>query len=726
VLYWGAAAANIGACLAPPTGCLFNLETLKFTAPAVLLAGASAYRIELWKPSAAAWVEYSGDMAAGQTALIETEYEIGLKARWAAHVNGEIYVSDEIGVTTFCCEGKLPPSTPDAPTLEKDCVGPVVTVTSPAFSQTEDAETERIEIQRSEGESENWITVHTFTAEGEWDDETVLAALEYSYRARACNDAGCSAWSTPATISLESTGLQMTFTQPAPDSSLRDVTELLLELSDAGENECGDSAVTFENFFDGNSFALNWVLISGTPRNGVYRAYWDAREFPSGSGVLRVTANGRDVCRAKAELPLVLDGLTNPLQACWWSKKLPTAALQNAFPTKTKSGQDRFYKRVTPSLVNPVRALDDADNYVYTLAVNVPGDSTDLADYQLLEDKRHSLFLEKGQTFRLVMCREPLLKRLTYPLDAQSAIRLHAYNDGKDKLAILTQNPNTLLSFDGNDVSLLADLSEYSGFVPLDVAFLDGRFYVVMSPTSAGEPHLRVVDLDDTDRPYRLLIDEDNSPLTAIARWNNKIWVAATTGLSEATIYSFGGGDLQRPVAVASLPPVVRFDTRSGASDVLRAACEGGGVYEITTEGAELIHATGQSAARSLYGDGAVIYAGTSDAGKLFTDRGGNWNEEKEFAELSGVLALAPHRGSVFAGGDSGKLFQRRQGVWGEVDELAGVSSINDMAEFGDLLVLATSAATGNAFLHARRVASAQGVIAREIPQIALGLELGE
>jgi hypothetical protein len=50
----------------------------------------------------------------------------------------------------------------------------------------------------------------------------------------------------------------------------------------------------------------------------------------------------------------------------------------------------------------------------------------------------------------------------------------------------------------------------------------------------------------------------------------------------------------------------------------------------------------------------------------------------------------------------------------------------NDLAEFGDLLAMATSSATGNAFLHARRVASTQGVIAREITQIALGLELGE
>jgi hypothetical protein len=439
-----------------------------------------------------------------------------------------------------------------------------------------------------------------------------------------------------------------------------------------------------------------------------------------------VTANGRDTCRAKDELSLVLDGLTNPLQACWWSKKLPTAALAKSFPTTNKAGEDRFYKRITPSLINPVRAGDDADNYAYTLAVNVPGDSTDLADYQLLEDKRHSILLEKEQTFRLVMCREPLLKRLTYPLNAQSGVRLHAYNDGKDRLAILTQSPAQVLSFDGNDVSLVADLSEYSGFMPLDVAFLDGRFYIVMSPVGDGEPHLRVIDLDDTDRPYRLLIDEANSPLTAIARWSGKIWVAATI-LAEpesAVIYSFGGGDLQRPIAVASLPPVVRFDTRNGASEVLRAACEGGAVYEISEDGAEVVFETGQSAARSLYSDGAVVYAGTSDAGKLFSNRGGNWNEEKDCADLSGVLAIAPHRGSVFAGGDSGKLFQRRQGVWGQVDELANISSIEDMAEFGDLLVMATTATTGNAFLHARRVASAQGVIAREIPQLALGLEL--
>jgi hypothetical protein len=310
VQYWGAAVTNIGACLSPPVGCLFNLETLKFTAPATLLSGAMAYRIELWKPSAAAWAEFSGDVAAGQTVLIETEYEIGLKARWAAHVGGDIYYSDEIGVTTFCCEGKLPPAVPDAPTLEKSCAEPKITVTSPAFSEVEDAETERIEIQRSD-DGENWQAVHAFTAPGEWDDETVLAALEYSYRARACNDAGCSAWSTPASISLISETLELAWLEPAENEVLSNKVTLGFSLDDSGEtpNECGDPVVSGECddavpeislFLDGIALPAP-QLQSGTPRHGEYSLSLDTRDYASGTRVLKILARGTDCCYQKAE-----------------------------------------------------------------------------------------------------------------------------------------------------------------------------------------------------------------------------------------------------------------------------------------------------------------------------------------------------------------------------------------------------------------------------------------
>jgi hypothetical protein len=51
---------------------------------------------------------------------------------------------------------------------------------------------------------------------------------------------------------------------------------------------------------------------------------------------------------------------------------------------------------------------------------------------------------------------------------------------------------------------------------------------------------------------------------------------------------------------------------------------------------------------------------------------------------------------------------------------LAGVAAINDMIEFGDLLVMATSAETENAFLHTQYVFSKAGVIACEIPHSRL------
>jgi hypothetical protein len=417
---------------------------------------------------------------------------------------------------------------------------------------------------------------------------------------------------------------------------------------------------------------------------------------------------------------------------CWWSKVLPTAALATPWPRTDSAGNDRYYKRITPSIINPTRAADDADNFVYTLYANAPGTTTEKSDYQQLDDKRHALFLTAEQTFRVVMCREPLLVRNSYQYGTGGAlhgVRLTLYKPGETELVgVLTQGPGKVLSFDGSAVSLIADLSAFSDFTPLDFAFLDNRFYVVMQPNEGAPasalPHIRVVDLDNADKPYRILPDENNSPLTAIATFDSKLWIAATTGENESTIYAFDSSNLQQPIAAASTPIVLRFDTRNGATSALRAACEGGQVYEISEDGAELVTDTAQAEARSLFGDGAMIYAGTSSAGKLFTNRGGSWHEEKDFSDWSGVLALAAYRTSPHAGGDSARLYQRRDGVWMQVDELDNVSSINDMLEYSDRLVMATSNGGSQAFLHTRTISSKQGVIAREVPQVAFGLEL--
>src|SRR5690606_5145385 len=139
---------------------------------------------------------------------------------------------------------------------------------------------------------------------------------------------------------------------------------------------------------------------------------------------------------------------------CWWSKVLPTTALDPLWPREDSDGNDRYYKRVTPSIIAPIRASDDADNFVYTLYANAPGTSESISDYQTLEDKRHGLLLTQEQSFRVVMCREPLLVRNSYQYGEGGAlhgVRLHPYTSGDDSLVgVLTQDPGRVLSFDGS------------------------------------------------------------------------------------------------------------------------------------------------------------------------------------------------------------------------------------------------------------------------------------
>src|SRR5690606_28388288 len=88
-----------------------------------------------------------------------------------------------------------PPAIPDPPTLTKDCATETVTITAPAFSVVEDAETATIKIRRRLVPDGACAEVHEFSEAGTLDDESVAGGRTSEYSAAACNAAGCSDWS---------------------------------------------------------------------------------------------------------------------------------------------------------------------------------------------------------------------------------------------------------------------------------------------------------------------------------------------------------------------------------------------------------------------------------------------------------------------------------------------------------------------------------------------------
>lgn len=617
------------------------------------------------------------------------------------------------------------PDKPDAPTVTPDFAERVFTVSDSTWDATETKPITSAGLRRRVNGSTIEVLAPSWNAQfGIYPDEDIEVLDTVEYSVRHSNAAGDSVWSDwSEAVSLISPDAEIEILEPDGGDTVRRIVPVLVQASGDGV-AIEDVRLYVGSVLVGTLTEPNYPPDEPTDK---YLFNVDLRSWPNKSYVVRAEADTDDGLGVFDTISITLnnDLSTDGEQA--WTQVLPTAGIADAWPVTNANGDNRVYHRATVSLTGIEKSEDNADNFAYTIYGNTPGTSTDLSDYQVLDDKRHALLLNGAQSFRFVIAREPLLVRSTFELfDASEAIRLHPYTKDGEKVAILTREPNQVLSFDGSAVELIADLSGFEDLTPVDFAFLDNRFYVLMQPVEGAPasvlPQVRAIDLDATDKPYRLLPDENNSPLTAIALFGGRLWIAATTGVGEATIYSFGSGDLQQPVEVATVPPVVRFDTRNGQAGALRAACEGGEIYAISEEGAELIRDTNQERVLSLYGDGAMLYAGTGDDGRLYTNRGGTWGMESEF-DLTEVRALAALNSSVYLGGDSALVYQRRSGGWQPVDELGGVTAINDMVEYKGSLLFAVTGEEA-ALLHRRQVSVKKGVIARTVGHFAFGLEL--
>ncbi|HEY0076828.1 MAG TPA: fibronectin type III domain-containing protein [Abditibacteriaceae bacterium] len=212
------------------------------------------------------------------------------------------------------------PGTPDAPTATRDCADGVINVTAPAWD--EDPEVTSMELRRrvnAGGGFGVWSTIHTWVADGgTYEDSDVAAFSIYEYAVRALNGAGESAWSTVASLTLQSSNLTLTWQLPLADAEIAARQTLRVQLVDSNETfdvcggvngggACALQSANITLYLDGIQVALTWTKISGSTRNGFYEAVLDTRDYAQGERTLQIRAKGSDCCLAKADRDVVFD-----------------------------------------------------------------------------------------------------------------------------------------------------------------------------------------------------------------------------------------------------------------------------------------------------------------------------------------------------------------------------------------------------------------------------------
>jgi len=176
----------------------------------------------------------------------------------------------------------VPPSPPTGPAV-------VVTgATSLRLTWTDASDNEdTFEIERREDAGDTWAGVGTAAADAtQWDDSGLLPTTEYRYRVRACNGAGCSAWTA------EETGTTAEVPPLAPTSlaAVADGEDVIdLTWVDASTNENGFDV---ESGPDGAS----WSALASLPAGS--ETYSHTGLAPGTTRHYRVRACHADSCSA--------------------------------------------------------------------------------------------------------------------------------------------------------------------------------------------------------------------------------------------------------------------------------------------------------------------------------------------------------------------------------------------------------------------------------------------
>lgn len=491
-------------------------------------------------------------------------------------------------------------------------------------------------------------------------------------------------------------------------------------------------------------FFYNDLLLQvlAAPNSGTKWLFvWDtlSPQIANGSKIIRVEARDASGNLGSATVAIDVQNSLSNLTRKLVTKQIPTAQMQAAW----KIGEQKIQKLLVSHGIESV-SPEAFENYRIQALVHAPGDSLDEKQYQLLTPRRTQVILSAAGTTSRSTCRvmwifTPIGVRAFWELGAANVVSLFAYNDGMDKLAIFTDEPAQLLSFDGKNVAQIYDLSALDVDYELFPAFAEGRWYLGLNArvggylgagTGSGSPKLRALAGAGTGAAYSVeLLDVPARIVAVCGDGGDKILCAINVIENdveiEGRVIAFdpkAGADALQVLAVGLDP----LSTLNFADNTVLA---GGVNGEIYVAGA-LLHDVGATITALDKYDGK-IYAVTLESdgnGRIHTNRSGGWQVETVI-DSPRVLSLAQHEERLWAGGASAMLYRAIGTLWNEVETVADASAVAGLESFDGGLVYAVSGAGGvGARLWKREVSAGDsGFVARQLNHLALQvLKVGE
>ena len=450
--------------------------------------------------------------------------------------------------------------------------------------------------------------------------------------------------------------------------------------------------------------------------DGLYTFVWDSRTWANGTHVL--TATARDLS-GNAGSDAVTVNLVNAQADCtldYWTEQLGTDA--DNVPLNAASaaaGMSGVFVRGQVLLV-PLRDLPTDPRLLRNVQVayNAPGVSHAWGDATVIGDIYHSFPIVPAgsRSWRVLMRGTPLQQVASWPLTATAAIRLAA---GEEWMYVLATGPAQI-----RRIALATGaISEFGatamaglGSEPVDLALVAGKVIV------AQADRLLVLDEDSGELAFELALPapDEVEAVTALAADGEELMVAATLTAGGSRVYRFSW---ERLTAVADHEHTITALAKLGAT--VWAGNDAGEVLTLGASALTLDHATGEAVVRRLAAHGALLVAGTGEAGKLLR-KGSGWTQIGDFG-WDAVRGLGQLDGWLWAGGTGtggGYLWCERNEGWVQSVALDGATGVYDLAAAeangAQQLFVAAATATGAAVYRVEIAAAGQFLMADKFP----------
>jgi len=397
---------------------------------------------------------------------------------------------------------------------------------------------------------------------------------------------------------------------------------------------------------------------------------WDSCPWANGSHTIEVRAWDAAGNMGSDSVAVTLNNSLATARKIWYS--LPCPGEFESWETARKPVLGLLTLDADPAPLNPAKVLNCK---AYVGPGNVVDPDEIPAGYIPVEVNRVHGIPDTWPSMRWALCGEPAQALAYWEVEAEEIVAMCLFGGSEDPpgwVALLTGTPARLLSFDGVEVTELADLSAYEGD-PHDVVYAGGKLLVALGAK------LLAYDLDVGDILLEIGLPGVTEIRALAPRGTEEAWIGGDVE---------GGGRLlsfsyPEPRVIGDIEQILALG--SYGSNLVAIGCAGGKVYLSAGSAPALAYATSEADVLDLYELSGNLLVGTGTAGKVFRSSPA-WGEEADFSTLNLVKALGEYQGKAYGGGDSAELWRRdAAATWAQALVLEAVTAINCLLEFTDV-----------------------------------------